>query len=514
VSAGEPYLGLMTFPGSTGSFATFLSGFQDTLRTALHESSDVDHLGISRGLPAPVLDSILAGGPLSTFIPAEFGGRGGAIHECLAVLETSSYESLALGLTFGINWALFLQPLAKHAQDGIKGPIFARFLRDKSLGGLMITEPDYGTDALNMQTSSTERPDHYHIQGTKHWGGLSGMADYWLVTARERSADGNLRRDISFFVCDVQSPGQDIEVEEYFENLGLYQIPYGRNRIDARVPKDHRLQSGTTGVKMMLDMLHRSRMQFPGMGQGFLRRMLDEALAHCRSRYVGGRSLSSYDQVQQRLARMQASFTISSAMCCFSSGSAGIENDLSTRGVEANSIKTVITDMMQDAAQSLLQLVGAKGYRLDHIAGRSTVDSRPFQIFEGSNDVLYSQISETLLKMMQRSKETNLFTFLAGFKLTARASQYFRELLNFGVDRELPQRKLVDLGRALGRIVSMEWVLKLGDRGFRADLISIGLSILRQEINGLLDTFTRRGSVEAVEEYRDNSSWFSLVSPT
>jgi alkylation response protein AidB-like acyl-CoA dehydrogenase len=76
---------------------------------------------------------------------------------------------------------------------------------------------------------------------------------------------------------------------------------------------------------MMLDLLHRSRMQFPGMGMGFIKRMLDEAVAHCKSRFVGGKSLFSYDQVQQRLSRLQASFTVCSAMCANSSAKAGIE---------------------------------------------------------------------------------------------------------------------------------------------------------------------------------------------
>jgi hypothetical protein len=31
------------------------------------------------------------------------------------------------------------------------------------------------------------------------------------------------------------------------------------------------------------------------------------------------------------------------------------------------------------------------------------VDSRPFQIFEGSNDVLYQQITESVLKSMRRA---------------------------------------------------------------------------------------------------------------
>ena len=485
---------------------------EDTLRRVFHKDSDHDKQSIQRRLPEAVLDEIMACNPLAAYIPSEYGGRGGQIRESLAVLETASYESLALGLTFGINWALFLQPVAKHARDDVKKSIFSRFLHDQALGGLMITEPDHGTDALNMQTSFVERDDRYHIRGTKHWGGLTGMADYWLVAARRQTPEGHLKRDISFLVCDSSVPEQTIEVEELFENLGLYQIPYGRNRVDVRVPRSHRLEPASTGITMMLDMLHRSRMQFPGIAHGFIKRMLDEALAHCRTRNVGGRSLFSYDQVQQRLSRMQASFTISSAMCAYSSENASVDEDLSSRGVEANSIKTVVSDLMQEAAQSLLQLVGAKGYRLDHVAGRATVDSRPFQIFEGSNDVLYAQISEGIVKLMGRARETNLYRFLTGYPLTSRASNYFRELLDFRVE-ELPQRRLVDLGRAVSRIVSMEWVMTLGDRGFRSDLIANGVATLREEISALLHTYSTRAATAPVEDYEAGSSWFSTVTP-
>ncbi len=81
-------------------------------------------------------------------------------------------------------------------------------------------------------------------------------------------------------------------------------------------------------------------------------------------------------------------------MCANSSEKAGLDDDLVPHGMEANAVKSVVTDLMQDAAQSLLQLVGAKAYKINHIAGRGTADSRPFQIFEGSNDILYAQISE------------------------------------------------------------------------------------------------------------------------
>ncbi len=492
-------------------FPEFLKNIKDKMRLVYHQRTDVNLMALKRGMPPFVLREIMSCHPLSVGIPAEYGGRGVLMHENLALLEAASYESLALSLTFGINSALFLQPVAKYARHEIKSPVFNRFLNEQNMGGLMITEPGFGSDALNMQTSFVETDETYHIRGTKHWAGLTGWADYWLLTARERSISGDLKRDIDFFVCDVASPGQHIVVEEFYENLGLYQIPYGRNSLDVQVPKIHRLEPHTTGVKMMLDLLHRSRMQFPGMGMGFIKRMLDEAVAHCKSRFVGGKSLFSYDQVQQRLSRLQASFTVCSAMCANSSAKAGIENDLSSIGVEANSVKSVVTDLMQEAAQSLTQLVGAQAYKLNHIGGRGIVDSRPFQIFEGSNDMLYSQISENLVRMMKKVKETNLYQFLKGYELTEKSAHSLKELVNFNLDFQLPQRKLVELGQVIGRIVSMEMVINLGEKGFRSDLIHNGLVHLKQDIATLLRNFGIDNKTLVVDEYSEDSSWLQFA---
>src|SRR5690606_26508197 len=171
------------------------------------------------------------------------------------------------------------------------------------------------------------------------------------------------------------------------------------------LPATHKLQPHTTGIKMMLDLLHSSRMQFPGMGMGFIQRMLDEAMSHCRQRFVGGRSLLNYDQVQHRLSKLQASYTVCTAMCVNTSEKVSSKIDVAPHGLEANAVKSVTTDLMQEAAQSAMQLIGAKAYKLNHIVGRGTMDSRPFQIFEGSNDILYAQITEGLIKLMKRAKE-------------------------------------------------------------------------------------------------------------
>jgi len=489
------------------TFSEFLDDFKASMKRAFHGEQTIDEFCSTRGIPDAVLTELMSTNPLALTIPRQFGGFGGTVKQNIAFISAASYESLALALTLGINNALFIQPFSKYGQDSAKPAVFDRFLNNACMGGLMITEPDFGSDALNMQTSVTQKDGKYHVQGKKHWQGLTGMADFWLLTARNKSQSGVLQRDIEMFVCDVKAPNQRVVVDEYFENLGLYQIPYGLNHLDVLLPENQRLIPETSGVKMLQDLLHRSRFQFPAMGLGFIKRMLDEAITHTKSRLISNKSLFTYDQVQSRLSRMQANFTICSAFCVKSGQVADIENDLSPLGFEANVIKSLTTDMMQESAQFLLQLVGGKGYKLNHIAGRAVVDSRPFQIFEGSNDILFHQIADAVLKMMKTAKESDLYQFLK--TLTPRIADRVHDLVSFEFDPQLSQRKLVEFGQLMSRIFSMELVSEMEERGFRKDLIDNALILLRQDVSMILNTFRFDNKTLVVEGYESDSYWFN-----
>ncbi|WP_179271054.1 acyl-CoA dehydrogenase family protein [Rubricoccus marinus] len=502
----------------------YLDEYRGRLRNLFDSRLDLDTLALQRGLPPFAMREIrgsraladlhaLADDPLAAYIPAEYGGRGAHIKEGLAVLEATGYESLPLCLMVGINGGLFLQPVAKYADETFKKEVFRRFLDGKSMGGLMITEPDYGSDALKMKTTATPNGNGgVHIQGTKHWAGLTGWADYWLLTARPTGKNGEPGRDIGFYVADVTQPGQRITVEETFANLGLYMIPYGRNKLDLTVPAVQQLQPTSTGIKMMLDILHRSRLQFPGMAMGFLRRMRDEAQLHAEERFVGGKALADYDQVQARLAKLQADATICGAMCLYTSENAGLEVDSSSMSLAANSFKTTMSDAMHDAAQSYLQLSGANGYRQDHLAGRSVTDSRPFQIFEGSNDILYEQVADAVLKGMRKAKISRLSTYLAEREpLTQKASGAMSDLFDFDVDLTISQRKTVDLGRALAKAVAIGTVVEMGDRGYPTELISQAVDSLRDRIQGHLAHFHSPEAPGLVAGATSSPSWLGFV---
>lgn len=492
-------------------FSKFIKDFKTTLHQLFHEVEDIDQLSLERGLPAPILEKILSGQPLSVAIPSEYGGRGGEVKECLELLSAASYESLSLSLALGINIALFLEPVSKYADPRIKPEIFDRFLKNRNMGGLMITEPNYGSDALNMQTYSQENDRGYTVKGTKHWQGLTGMADYWLIAARKKMKNGTLSRDVDFFIADNSIKKQRIVVEELYDSAGLYIIPYGLNTLDLEIPKNQKLIPESTGIKMMLDILHRSRLQFPGMATGFIKRMLDEAIRYCKDRIVSKANLLAFDQVQFQLARIQSAFALSSAMCFRSAKLSGLEHNLANNGLEANSMKTVVTDLMHESAQILTQVSGAKGYRISHIGGRGIMDSRPFQIFEGSNEMLYSQISEMVTRAMRSAKVSNLLDYLKSQDLTAEASNFFKKDLNFNIDTKLSQRKQVNLGKIIARVISVGYVVEMGNEGFRKDLIHNCITIVQQEVSGLLSFFHFDNSVKVVEDYALDSSWSNYV---
>jgi hypothetical protein len=111
---------------------------------------------------------------------------------------------------------------------------------------------------------------------------------------------------------------------------------------------------------------------------------------------------------------------------------------------------------------------------------------------------------------MRNAKETNLFQFLKSFHLTFRAADQLKELLNFDIYMQMTQRKLVDLGNVISRVVSMEHVIKMGDNGFRTDLIAGALTMLKQEITLMIGNYTFKNTVLVIEGYEENTSWYKV----
>lgn len=343
-------------------------------------------------------EKILEFKPLQYAIEKEFSGSGMNTAMCMEYLELASYFSVSLTLMFGINIALFLEPIAKYGSPEIKQSVLHNFLEEGKTGGLMITEPDFGTDAMNMTTTFTREGDTIKVKGTKHWQGLTGQADYWLVAGKMKDGD-NVSKQISF--CLVP---QDKVQYELYETQGLQPIQYGINHIDAEVPIENMLIHKKDDNSMISDLLHRSRMQFAGMGSGLTRRLLDASVEATSKRIMRGKPLINLPEIKQSIINLQCYHTLVKGCFNYSSQHSGIENDLETDAIFANTIKVTVTEMMHKSSDLSIQLCGGNGFLDSNFSFHSLKDSRPFLIFEGPNAMLSNQILRLTLLGMKKGK--------------------------------------------------------------------------------------------------------------
>jgi len=459
----------------------------DALRERLRDVALPDHHtsqeAIRGGAIRDVFRDLWDLDPFREYLPASLGGSDGSAAELLAALDTVAYEHLPMSLAVGITGALFVLPVAGHAASDVARATLERVAGDEVwLGGMMMTEPGCGSDLLSATSSAEPNGSSTRLRGVKHWSGLTGHADAWLVFARD---DGARRsRSMGFYLASCGTVRDDFAVQEYYSAFGLAPIPYGRTAFDARVPTENRLGDELPFTRVMAGVLCGSRKIFAGMAHGAARRCLDEATRHADGRRAFGGSLSDLDQVQARLEDLRYSECLTRALCFrVIEMSSSITSTDPAASHAALVVKALGTELMAESAENLSLLRGGEGYRRG-VAGFSTLaDSYPYRVFEGPNDVLFEQYARGAMKAAGTSDATTLL-HAAGFRPRSRVGA---ELLATPI---VParQREVVLLGALLGmaelmaRVAStaggftpaeQELVSRVGEERLAADLAKL-----------------------------------------
>ena len=340
----------------------------------------------------------------------------------LEIVRAAGYRSVELALSLGIVVSLFTDPVRRFAPALWRAEFAEDFLAGGRLGGMMITEPGCGTDMMACQTEYRVDAEGPVLSGIKHWAGLTGLADYWLVLARDgQKGKGFGFPSLNFYVCRA-TPESFVQLKRYGP-AGLRSIPYGMTRIEARREIVAPLLAGgkTDRFRQIHSILHRSRISISAIACGACARIADDVRAHVRDRRVFGKTLESYGQVQARLAEIEAARDISrvlhetgcrEAEAADRPGSAGVPAQI------ANIVKVVASDLAFAAATSASQLLGGESFRTDTYVGRATADLRPFRIFEGSNDVL----CDAIWQAAEKAAKTGGATFEAAVRAACEAA--------------------------------------------------------------------------------------------
>lgn len=253
---------------------------------------------------------------------------------------------------------------------------------DFSLKGVFsLTEPEHGSDiAGGLSTTARFEPGDggsWVLDGAKRWIGGASTADVLCVFARD-IADGQVKA----FLVDRTAAGVTLEKIQGKTSLRMMQNAHITLN-NVRVPEAMRLHS-VNSFKDVAAMLRAMRSDVAWIATGIQSGAFEAALAYVKERQQFGRSLGSFQLVQEKLARMLGNITASLSLVVrlTEQQSWGIYRDQ-----DSALAKMQTSLMMRETVALAREVVGGNGITLAADVARFHADAEAVYSYEGTHEI-------------------------------------------------------------------------------------------------------------------------------
>ena len=324
--------------------------------------------------------------------PEEYGGSGGdTLSYALAVEELARVDS-SVAITLAAHTSLGTAPIYYYGSDEQKAEWLPDLCSGRRLGAFGLTEPEAGSDAGNTRTSADLVDGEWLINGSKQFITNSGTDISALVTITAVTGRDDGRVEISNLIVPNGTPGY--EVGEPYRKMGWHASDtHPLTFDDARVPEANLLGPRGEGFKQFLEILDGGRISVSAMGVGLAQGALDESIAYAKERQAFGRSISSFQAIQAKIADLSAQIEAARLL----TWRAAIEKD---RGLDfsltAAQAKLITGRLAVRAAEEAVQIHGGYGYIEEYPVCRFYRDAKVLTIGEGTDEVQQMVIARAL----------------------------------------------------------------------------------------------------------------------
>jgi isovaleryl-CoA dehydrogenase len=332
--------------------------------------------------------------------PPELGGMGSDLFTSGLVLQAFSRWNHALGLSWVAHENLCANNILRNANDAQKKKYMPGLSNGELIGGLGLTEPGAGSDALgSMRTTARKDGDHYVLNGSKIYITNSPIADILLVyakTAPEKGAHG-----ISAFIIEKDYPG--FRVAQKLTKMGFRGSQTGELVFDeCRVPAENLVGEENRGVSIVMSGLDLERAMISPICLGIAERALDLCIDYAKTRVQFGKAISEFQMIQSKLADIYVwvetmrtfNYRVLAAANAVESGEGG-------RGqIHALTAASVMyaADTMNKILNEAVQIFGGSGYIWDSEINRLFRATKLLEIGAGTTEVRKLIIAGELLK--------------------------------------------------------------------------------------------------------------------
>lgn len=339
------------------------------------------------------LETVFKIGKLGLFgvcVPPEWGGSGADFTSYVLATEELAYGDAGI-----CNMVSACNSYGVKIRDFGTPSLKQRFLQPVAsgaeIGCMLLTEPQAGSDAANIQTRAVRRGDYYVLNGTKAFITSGRSASLAVVLAVTDPAAG--KRGISAFLLRTNQPGYRVMRTEH--KLGHRTNDTCQIALDdLEVPAEDMLGEPGSGLRIAFSALDAGRIGVAAQSIGVARAAFDAALSYARERETFGRKLVDHQAIAFELAEMATNIEVARQMCLHA---AALKESKVRCIKEASMSKLFAARMCERVCSAAIQIHGGYGFINDYRVEKYYRDARVFQIYDGTNEVQKILISRELL---------------------------------------------------------------------------------------------------------------------
>lgn len=325
--------------------------------------------------------------------PEEYGGMGGDYFSLCIALEELGRVDQSTAITLEAGVGLGAMPIYHFGTEEQKQKWLPDLVAGRALGGFGLTEAEAGSDAGATRTTAREDGDDFIINGSKQFITNSGTDITSLVTVTAVTGQReNGKKEISTII--VPSGTEGFTAEPAYDKVGWNSSDtHPLTFKDVRVPKENLLGERGRGYANFLSILAEGRVAIAALATGVAQGCVDESVRYAKERKSMGRSISEYQAVSFKIARMEA--RAHAARTAWYDAAAKMLKGVDFRR-EAYIAKLLSSEAAMDNARDATQVHGGYGYMNEYRVARHYRDSKILEIGEGTTEVQLMLIARGL----------------------------------------------------------------------------------------------------------------------
>lgn len=325
-------------------------------------------------------------------VPRHFGGAGLLTIDLLRVMEQLAAVDLTIATMVGVHNGLGVRPILQAGAPDVQERLLPQLATGRQLAAFALTEPGAGSNPAAMRATAVQAPGGWIVNAEKQWIGLAAWAGVITVFAKAFDAHGQPLGTIALMVPE-DTPG----LSQGPEALTMGMRGMIQNTVllaDAFLPEAAVLRTPGEGMDVARDAMLFSRLGIGAMCIGGMKRCAQLMARYAERRDVATGRLLDHPVTLSKLQDLGAAIFATEALVHAIAGRIDAGEKVAIEAYLA--CKTSSTELFGQAADSLVQLMGGRGYIETNAAPQILRDARVLRILEGPTETLYSHLGATL----------------------------------------------------------------------------------------------------------------------